>query len=124
MLFRSLSLLWRYISKTKLEPQQYADDLAAAVDAGCTDPTGTDPDGCVIDPRFQKIKAYNYFDFATRWAMNDHIEFTLTVANIFNRKPPTVGGTVGTTTYNGGNTFPSTYDALGRRYAVGARLKF
>jgi len=26
--------------------------------------------------------------------------------------------------YNSGNTYPSSYDALGRRFAVGARLHF
>ena len=81
-------------------------------------------DGCVVDPRFREIDAYNYFDFSTRFNVNEHFDMTLTATNIFDKKPPVVGGTVGTTTYNGGNTFPSTYDALGRRFAVGARLKF
>jgi len=78
----------------------------------------------VIDPRFRKIKAYNYFDLATRFNVTDNFDMTVTVTNLLDKKPPVVGGTVGTTTYNGGNTFPSTYDALGRRFAVGARVKF
>ena len=41
-----------------------------------------------------------------------------------NRKPPAVGSTIGSTGFNSGNTYPSTFDALGRRYAVSARLKF
>jgi outer membrane receptor protein involved in Fe transport len=49
---------------------------------------------------------------------------TVTVQNLFDKDPPTVGGTVGNTAFNGGNTYPSTYDALGRRFAVGARVKF
>ncbi|MEN9926053.1 MAG: hypothetical protein RL268_2179, partial [Pseudomonadota bacterium] len=28
------------------------------------------------------------------------------------------------TSYNSGNVFPSTYDALGRRFAVSAKLRF
>jgi len=119
-----LSLLWRYISKEKFEPLQNESNLAAAIAAGCTDPEGTDPDGCMVDPRFQKIKAYNYFDFATRFNVNEHFDMTVTATNIFDKKPPVVGGTVGSTTFNGGNTYPSTYDAVGRRFAVGARLKF
>ena len=119
-----MSLLWRYTGKAKLEPEQYEADLAAAIDAGCEDPEGVDPDGCVIDPRFRKIKAYNYFDLATRFNVTDNFDMTVTVTNLLDKKPPVVGGTVGTTTYNGGNTFPSTYDALGRRFAVGARVKF
>jgi outer membrane receptor protein involved in Fe transport len=46
------------------------------------------------------------------------------VQNLFDKQPPTVGGTVGSTTYNGGNTYPSTYDPLGRSFRMGARLKF
>ena len=83
-----------------------------------------DPAGCMIDPDFRKIKAYHYFDIAARFNVNGHFDMTLTAINIFDKKPPIVGGTVGSTAFNGGNTYPSTYDALGRRFAVGARLKF
>ena len=44
--------------------------------------------------------------------------------NLFDKEPPFVGSTIGTTSFNSGNTYPSTYDALGRRYAVSARLRF
>jgi iron complex outermembrane recepter protein len=119
-----LSLLWRYIHKVEFEPAQLEADIDAAVAAGCEDPTGLDPDGCVINPEFRKIKAYHYFDFATRFNVNEHFDMTITAINIFDKKPPAVGNTIGTTTFNSGNTYPSTYDALGRRFAVGARLKF
>ena len=115
-----LSLLTRYTSSVKLEPLQ----LEADIDSGCIDPTGADPEGCVIDPQFRKIKAYTYFDFATRFNVNEHFDMTVTVQNLFDKKPPSVGSSAGTTTFNGGNTFPSSYDALGRRFAVGARVKF
>ena len=52
------------------------------------------------------------------------IEIERTVQNLLDKKPPIVGNTIGSTTYNSGNTFPSSYDALGRRYAVSAKLKF
>nr|WP_294848557.1 TonB-dependent receptor [uncultured Sphingomonas sp.] len=119
-----LSLLWRYVHKLKFEPQQLEDDLQAAVDGGCTDPTGADPDGCMVDPEFRKIKSHHYFDFSTRFNVNEHFDFTFTIMNLLNKKPPIVGGTVGSTTYNSGNTYPSTYDTLGRRFAAGARIKF
>ncbi len=48
----------------------------------------------------------------------------MTVQNFLNKKPPIVGTGIGTTSFNSGNTYPSTYDALGRRFAVGARVKF
>ena len=73
---------------------------------------------------FGKIPSYNYFDLTTRFAIGDHFDLTFTVMNLFDRDPPVVGGTVGSTSFNSGNTYPSTYDALGRRFAVGATVKF
>ena len=118
------SLLWRHIDSVKFEPQQLADDIAAGIDAGCTDPAGADPDGCTIDPQFRKIKAYDYFDLTTRAQVSDNVTLTFTVMNMFNKKPPIVGGSAGSTSYNSGNTYPSTYDALGRKFAVSAKMKF
>ena len=85
---------------------------------------GNGGDGCLIDTRFRSIKAHHYFDFSTRFNVNENFDMTVTIQNMLDKDPPTVGGTVGSTTFNGGNTFPSTYDALGRRFAVGARVKF
>ncbi|HVM22473.1 MAG TPA: TonB-dependent receptor [Sphingomicrobium sp.] len=119
-----LSLLWRYIGKMRIEPLQMQDDIAAAIDAGCENPAGADPDGCVIDPKFRKISARSYFDFATRFNVNEHFDLTFTIQNLFDKQPPVLGSSVGTTTFNSGNTFPSTYDPLGRRFAAGARIKF
>ena len=95
-----------------------------AVAALAPDPTGTDPGGCVVDPQFRHIKAKNYFDLTARFNVSENLTFTATVQNMLNQKPPIVGNTIGSTTYNSGNTFPSSYDALGRRYAVSAKLKF
>ena len=112
------------------EPQQLADDIAAAVAAGsdpatgCPNPTTTDDNGCVVDPRFRKIKSAHYFDMTARFNVSDNLVFTATVQNLLDKKPPVTGNTIGSTTYNSGNTFPSSYDALGRRYAVSAKLKF
>ena len=112
------------------EPAQLQADIDAAVDAGtdpvtgCPDPTGTDPNGCVVDPKFRKIKSAHYFDLTGRFSVSDNLTVTMTVQNLLDKKPPIVGNTIGSTTYNSGNTFPSSYDALGRRYAVSAKLKF
>ncbi|WP_380880018.1 TonB-dependent receptor domain-containing protein [Sphingomonas sp. DBB INV C78] len=119
-----VSLLWRHIDGVKFEPQQLADDLAGAVAGGCEDPEGADPDGCMVNPEYRKIKAYDYFDLASRFTVTDNFDVTLTVTNLFNKKPPIVGNTIGSTTYNSGNTYPATYDALGRRFAVAGRIRF
>jgi outer membrane receptor protein involved in Fe transport len=107
------SLLWRHISGMKVEP-------------GVTTFAGTIASGALAGTKvdFGKIPSYNYFDFAVRAGVGEHLDLTFTVMNMFDKDPPVVGGTVGSTTFNSGNTYPSTYDALGRRFAVGARLKF
>lgn len=125
-----LSLLWRWQDGVSFEPLQLQADIDAAIDAGtnpttgCPDPTGTDPNGCVVDPKFRKIGAKHYFDLTGRFNVSENLVFTMTVQNLLDKKPPIVGNTIGSTTYNSGNTFPSSYDALGRRYAVSAKLKF
>ncbi len=105
-----LSLLWRHISGTQQEPYD-----ANEANFGSNGPAF---------PAFQKIKAYDWFDLTTRFNVTDNFEMTLSVMNLLDKDPPMVGSNIGSTTFNSGNTYPSTYDAIGRRYAVGARLKF
>ncbi len=73
---------------------------------------------------FNRIGAYDYFDLSVKFDIGDKLTMSLAAFNIFNRKPPIVGGQAGTTTANSGNTFPSTYDPLGRSYNASVRLKF
>jgi outer membrane receptor protein involved in Fe transport len=105
-----LSLLWRHISSTKQEPYD-----ANAANFGSNGPAF---------PAYRNIKAYDWFDLAARFGIGDHFDLTVTVMNLLDKQPPSVGSNIGSTTYNSGNTYPSTSDALGRRFAVGARLKF
>ncbi|MFM5908012.1 MAG: TonB-dependent receptor domain-containing protein [Novosphingobium sp.] len=141
-----VSLLWRWVDKVTFEPQQLADDLAAADAAnrgaggvllpvdltrigqsgfqGCPNYATSDEGGCVVEPEFRQIKAHSYFDLTLRWNVSDNFTFTAAVQNLMNKKPPIVGNTIGSTSYNSGNTYPSTYDALGRRFAVSGRVKF
>jgi len=119
-----LSLLWRHIDKMKYEPAAYAEQVAGAIANGCTDPAGADPDSCVFDARYRKIKAADYFDLTAQFMATEHFTLTLVVQNLLNRKPPIVGSDIGSSTYNSGNTYPSTYDALGRRFVATAQVKF
>lgn len=105
-----VSLLWRHISGVEQEPYD-ADES----NFGSNGPAFAD---------FQKIDAYDWFDLTTRFNVTENFEFTASIMNLFDKDPPTVGSNIGSTTFNSGNTYPSTYDALGRRYAVGARVKF
>ncbi|MFC3713190.1 TonB-dependent receptor domain-containing protein [Sphingoaurantiacus capsulatus] len=121
-----VSLLWRFLDAVKYEPRQHADDLAAARanPTGCPDPAGADTGGCVVNPEFREIDAYHYFDLSTRWGITENISLTFSVENLFDKKPPLVGALVGTSAGNSGNTYPSTYDALGRKFAASARIRF
>ena len=108
-----LSVLWRHLNPVRVEPgvTTYAGTIATGALAG-------------REVNFGKIGAYNYLDLAARFGVSDHFDLTVTVTNLLDREPPLVGGTVGSVSYNSGNTYPSTYDALGRRFNVGARIKF
>jgi outer membrane receptor protein involved in Fe transport len=104
-----LSLLWRYIHEVEFEPAQIEEDGG--------------PDDTVLE-QFRNVDSYNYFDLSARFNVTDNFDMTVTVLNLLDKDPPFLGSSVGTTTFNSGNTFPSTYDALGRRFAVGGRIKF
>ena len=111
-----VSLLWRHLDKFRQEPDDIANGNGAAF-AGVSPVTGQ-------NVNYGRIKAYNYFDLSTRISVMENLSLTLTAQNLGNIKPPSVGSTIGSTAFNSGNTYPSTYDALGRRYAVTARVKF
>ncbi|GGB58784.1 TonB-dependent receptor [Blastomonas aquatica] len=100
-----VSFLWRHIDGMEVEPLQN------------TTPTST------FDA-YETIPAYDYFDLSMRFAITDNLRVTATVSNLFDKNPPDVGNTIGSTSFNSGNTFPSTYDAIGRRFNVGATMRF
>lgn len=112
----TVSLLWRHLSKFRQEP----DDIVNGNGPACNG------DGIICPPGvdFSKIKSFDYFDASGRFELTDNVTLTLTVQNLFDKKPPSVGTGIGTTAFNSGNTFPSTYDSLGRRYAAAVKFKF
>jgi outer membrane receptor protein involved in Fe transport len=146
-----LSVLWRYLSALNYEGT--ASDFAARGFTGTNcvaQGAGAQPGSCnrflfngtvatfpSTSPlfnapgtfngqhvNFNHIPAVSYFDFTTRFNVNEHFDLTFTVDNIFDKQPPIVGNNAGTTAFNSGNTYPSTYDPLGRRFLAGARIKF
>ena len=102
-----VSLLWRYIDGVKYED---GDAFVGTLD------------GKEVD--FNSIPAEHYFDLTGRFHASDELTFTLTVQNLLDNQPKVVGNSIGSTSYNSGNVYPSTYDALGRRYTVAAKLRF
>lgn len=70
-----------------------------------------------------QIPAFNYFDETVSFDVNDAFTLRVGVQNIFDKKSPIVGDTVGADA-NGGSTFPNTYDVMGRTFFAGATVKF
>lgn len=121
-----LSLLWRYMDGVEYEPNQFAAELAAAQadPVGCPDPLGADAGGCLVQPEFLEIGAEHYFDLTGQWEISDNVQLTLTIRNLFDNAPTEVGSDVGSTAFNSGNVYPSSYDALGRRFAAAVKFSF
>ncbi|BAK64911.1 TonB-dependent receptor-like protein [Sphingobium sp. SYK-6] len=105
-----VSFLWRHIDSFVHED---APDLFVGVPFGYTESFD-----------FNRIKAYDYFDLTARFNIMENLSLTFTVQNLFDKDPPLVGSDAGGTAWNSGNTFPSTYDALGRRYGAQVKLRF
>ncbi len=104
-----VSFNWRHIDGFQQEPQD-------VIDEGAYFSNGT--------VNYGKIPSKNYFDFTGRVNIVENVTIILSVSNLLNTKPPLVGSNAGSTSFNSGNTFPSTFDALGRRYAIQVRTRF
>lgn len=111
-------MLRRHINKERYEVLEFNDPV------NVTGPAFVGVDGNGQNVNYNYIKAYDYFDLSGRVSVVENLSLTLTVQNIGNRKPPAVGSTIGSTAYNSGNTYRSTCEARGRRYAVSAHVKF
>lgn len=110
----TLSLRWRYLSGVEQEPLDIANNGAAFI--------GNSP--LFGDVDFTKIPAEHYFDLSFQWDVSENVLLTLTAQNLFDNKPTVVGSTIGSTSFNSGNVYPSSYDAQGRRYAAAVKFKF
>jgi outer membrane receptor protein involved in Fe transport len=111
----TVSLLWRHINKVKYEPGLPALYVGAVKGSGAL--VGK-------QVNFNKIPAFNYFDLTTQFELKNRFTISVGIQNLFDKVPPIVGGQAGTTTADSGNTFPSTYDPLGRTFSVSGRVSF
>ena len=67
------------------------------------------------------LDAQDYFDVSGTWAVKDWAAFRFGVNNFLDNDPP-LSASVGTT--GNGNTYPQTYDAMGRYVFLGLTLDF
>ena len=99
---------WRYLSAVKNDVISPDVDLNSPASAPRVD---------------DKIPAYNYFDVLFSLPIKDTAVFRIGVNNVFDKDPPIIsqsslGG------FGNGNTFPGTYDQLGRYVFVNLTADF
>ncbi len=82
----------------------------------------TGPNNPLPHNRIDRIlPAENYFDLAANWAVTEKASVTLGINNVLDDNP-SISASVGTT--GNGNTFPQTYDAMGRYVFLRATVGF
>jgi iron complex outermembrane recepter protein len=67
----------------------------------------------------ERIGAYDLFDLAFAFAVNDNLTLNMGINNLFDKEPPLIGDNQGQA-----NTYPGVYDVLGRDFFISANLRF
>lgn len=101
----SLTARWRYSSSTQI------DNLNPDV------PTPFAP----FRPKFaSETGAVHYIDLSGNWDINEKLNLSAGVINLFDQDPPIFGDCCS----EQANTFPSSYNPLGRQFFIAARANF
>jgi outer membrane receptor protein involved in Fe transport len=101
------ALTWRHISKVDQETTSSNPLLSAPTDD--TDRT---------------LGARDYIDLAASWNLSKTLTLRFGVNNVFDRDPPIVSNTLADPAiFGNGNTFPGTYDSLGRTIFLNLTVK-
>lgn len=87
-------------------------------------PVNVEPGSGNWFPAYQSIPSYNYLDLSIDWNVMKNFRLMLSSTNVFDKSPPIVGNTIGGTSANSGNTFPQSYDVVGRFTTIGLEVKF
>ena len=69
------------------------------------------------DYTIEKIPAYNLFDLSFAFDVNDNLSLAAGVNNLFDKKPKILGDN-----QEQANTYPGTYDVIGRDFFVSAKV--
>ncbi len=117
------SVRWRYIGGTDSDISAGSTLINDA--ATCNAPGNPSP---TVDAGFETclsdlsddIKAFNYVDVTLGYAVSENLDLTVGVQNIFGKDAPLLSSTVD----EQANTYPATYETLGRSLFFAASLKF
>ena len=97
----SVSVKWRHLSGVQFEQNQF---------------------GFVNTPTLQ-FPDFDYIDLSGTWDVATGLELRGGVRNLFGRNPPLTDNNSAPASSVNGNTFPGTYDSLGRVVFIGATAK-
>jgi outer membrane receptor protein involved in Fe transport len=114
-----LSFAWRHLSSVAFDGNQNDETLRG----NCNGLPAPGP----CDLSDASIGAFDYFDLATNWTVHEGVQIHAGINNIFDRDPPLLDSNnlgVSAPPFGNGNTYPQTYDALGRFVFVGATIKY
>lgn len=78
-----------------------------------------DDDDAATDFIVDEIGSYDLFDLAFAFNVNDNLTINMGVNNLFDKSPPIIGDN-----QEQANTYPGTYDVLGRDFFISANLRF
>jgi iron complex outermembrane receptor protein len=73
---------------------------------------------------FRDLDSETYVDLYASYTFADKYLLSFGAMNVTDIDPPVVGNEAASTSYNSGNTFPSTYDVLGRVYTLQLSMQF
>jgi len=103
----SVTLAWRYMSAVKLEALSPNPNIGAV--AGATIANGG------ISNTDAYLSSRNYLDLSAAVKVADKVTLRVGVQNLLDKDPPLIGTTdIPGPPAGNGNTFPATYDSLGR----------
>jgi outer membrane receptor protein involved in Fe transport len=99
---------WRYLSGVNLDTNQ-SNPLLHSATHDFADAT---------------INDFWYLDLAADWNVRSGVDLHAGVNNVFDRLPPALASSAIPVGVGNDNTFPGTYDSLGRTFFVGATIKY
>ncbi len=76
-------------------------------------------DDDATDFTVERIGAYDLFDLAFGFEVNDNLTINMGINNLFDKEPPIMGFN-----QEQANTYPGTYDVIGRDFFISANLRF
>jgi len=124
----SVSLDWRYVGPVKLDANEGTSGAFSGLTGASVPVTGNSllafhPYG-LTDAADERIHGYNYFDVSATWRVRDNMTLRAGVANLADKDPPILGANAPFAVSSNGNTYPGTYDSLGRTFFIGLTASF